>query len=108
VDLSLVLRRPPTCPSDRLPAERLDDLCAALRQHGLTVRDDPAAREKLAELRALYEPFAAALSGYFSLALPDIHPHHDGRPDNWQTSAWMRRAFGFGALSADPRDDHFD
>ena len=31
----------------------------------------------------------------------------DERPDNWRTSAWMRRADPITALGADPRDDHF-
>jgi hypothetical protein len=29
--------------------------------------------------------------------------------DNWQTSAWMRKASGLGTLASDdPRDDHKD
>jgi hypothetical protein len=60
----------------------------------------------LRELRALYEPFVTALARYFRLMVPDIWPADD-RPDNWQTSAWMRRAGPLTALGANPRDEHF-
>jgi hypothetical protein len=107
VDLSLVLGRPPReMAADRLPEARLRDLLAALRAAGVAVRDDPAALARLTELRGLYEPFAAALAGYFRLTLPVIWPEAE-RPDNWQTSAWMRRADPITALGADPKDDHF-
>lgn len=106
VDLSLVLGRPPGETADRLPEARLRDLLAALKAAGVAVRDDPAALARLAELRGLYEPFAAGLAGYFRLALPPIWPEGE-RPDNWQTSAWMRRAGPLTALGADPKDEHF-
>ncbi len=107
VDLSLVMRRPPgamTC--NRLPDERLKELLAALQSRGVTIHDDSAARAELTELRQLYEPFASALAGYFRLTLPDIWPT-DARPDNWQTSAWMRRASPLTSLGAERGDDHF-
>ena len=107
VDLALVLRQPPAAVEDRLPAERLEKLLLALRAAGVVVRDDEAARAKLAELRGLYEPFAAALSAYLHLPLPPVW-REGGGPDNWQTSAWMRRAAGLTNLAPDPRDDHFD
>jgi Ion channel len=108
VDLGLVLRRPPEAPAeDRLPDARLGELVAALRAAGVRVRDDAAARTRLAELRALYEPFVAGLAGYFRLAVPALWPAEE-KPDNWQTSAWMRRADPLAALGAAPGDDHFD
>jgi hypothetical protein len=107
VDIALVLRqRPADPPQDRLPAERLTELLTALGAAGVVVREDEAARQKLAELRGLYEPFAQALAEYLRLALPPVWPPAGG-PDNWQTSAWMRRAGGFATLAPDPRDDHF-
>ena len=56
----------------------------------------------------MYEPFVNALSRYFLLALPTVLA--DSTPvDNWQTSAWMRRTDGIGALSLpEPDDDHRD
>ena len=107
VDLALVLRRPPrTGIANRLPEARLRELLTALRVAGVAVRDDAIALARLSELRGLYEPFSAALAGYFRLSLPDVWPLGD-KPDNWQTSAWMRRASPLTALGADPKDDHF-
>jgi hypothetical protein len=107
VDLSLVMRRAPrTMPADRLPETRLKELLAALRAAGVSVRDDAGALARLTELRGLYEPFAAALGQYFRLPLADVWPAED-KPDNWQTSAWMKRAGPVTALGADPADEHF-
>jgi hypothetical protein len=110
VDLGLVLRRRPEPPhEDRLPDARLAELLAALRAAGVKVRDDPGAKAKLAELRGLYEPFVAGLAGYFRLSVPVVWPVEE-RPDNWQTSAWMRHAAPLTALGGPgpPADDHFD
>jgi hypothetical protein len=108
VDLALVLRRlPEKPPRDRLPEARLTELCTALHEAGVPIRNDATARAKLGELRGLYEPFAAAMADDFLLTVADIWPATE-RPDNWQTSAWMRRAGPLTALGVDPRDDHFD
>jgi hypothetical protein len=106
VDLALILRRPPQDHAGRLPPARLKALCEALRAAGMQARDDEAAAAALAELRALYEPAAAALADFLRLALPDVWPE-DGRPDNWQTSAWAGRAAPLGSLGGPPSDDHF-
>ncbi len=52
------------------------------------------------------EPFVNALSRHFLLPLPPVLS--DSPPvDNWQTSAWMRRTGGIGALALpEPGDDH--
>jgi hypothetical protein len=106
VDLSLVMRRAPKAmPSDRLPEARLKELLAALRTAGVNVRDDAGAIARLTELRGLYEPFVAALGQYFRHPLTDVWPA-DEKPDNWQTSAWMKRAGPVTGLGAGP-DEHF-
>jgi hypothetical protein len=107
VDLAQVYQVPPTEPEpDRLPADRLRRLRAELGVAGLALRDGAAADRTLAELRGMYEPFLAALSRFFLLELPPVLP--DSTPvDNWQTSAWMRRTRGLGALAAEA-DDHAD
>jgi hypothetical protein len=110
VDLGLVLRRPPQTPTeDRLPEARLVELLSALQAAGVKVRDDQAARTRLAELRGLYEPFVAGLAAFFHLVIPTVWPV-DEKPDNWQTSAWMRRADPLHTLgaAAPEDDDHFD
>jgi hypothetical protein len=107
VDLALVLHRPPQMKvGERLPDERLDELLAGLQKAGTAVRPSPGAKAKLAELRGLYEPYAAALADYLRLSLPPVWPGVGG-PDNWQTSAGMRRAASLAHLAANI-DDHFE
>jgi len=109
VDLAMAFRQRPRPPApDRLPPERLARLRDALRDAGLALRDGAAADARLTELRGLYEPFVNALAEFLLIDLPSVNP--DREPvDNWQTSAWMRRAAGIGELPAvDPRDDHAD
>jgi hypothetical protein len=107
VDLALLFRRPPQTPmADRLPAKRFEELRELLGGAGMGLRDGPAAQAKLAELRGMYEPFVDALSRHFLFNLPPIVP--DKPPvDNWQTSAWMRRAPGIVRLPV-VGDEHFD
>ena len=92
----------------RLPPERLGRLREELATAGLELREGEAMDRKLGELRGMYEPFVNALARYFLLALPPVLS--DSTPvDNWQTSAWMRRIGGIGALSPpEPGDDHRD
>jgi hypothetical protein len=84
----------------------LQELREELRAAGVPLREGAAVDAKLTELRGLYEPFVSALGQYLRFTLPPVRP--DKPPvDNWQTSAWMRRAAGFGELPA-PGDDHSD
>jgi hypothetical protein len=108
VDLALVFKRPPIAPDpDRLPAEQLRQLRTQLADAGLPLRDGPAVDAKLAELRAMYEPFVNALAQHFLFALPPILPDK-AVVDNWQTSAWTRRTPGIGSLPVvHEGDEHF-
>lgn len=107
VDLALVFRRPPLGPvGDRWPEASLEKLCLTLRSAGLEMRDEPGVRATLLELRAMYEPFVAALARHFLFSLPPVFPEKPA-VDNWQTSAWMRRVPGIGRLPG-AGDDHFD
>jgi Ion channel len=106
VDLSLVLRRPPRDGADRLPETRLRELLKVLKGTGVAVREDAGAHERLASLRGLYEPFAAALARHFRLFLPDVWLEGD-KPDNWQKSAWIRWTDSLNTLGTDPADEHF-
>ena len=105
VDLAQVFSRPKELPKgdERLPDDRLRELCAALRESGAAVRDDEATVAKLRELRGLYEPFVVVLAGSLRVNVPPVWPEGD-RPDNWQTSAWMPRAGHITSLGI----DHFD
>lgn len=105
VDLAQAFQAPPVYPkTNRLGPDRAQDLWRLLSEAGLELTDVGAMEKKLAELRGMYEPFVQALSLRFMLPLPPVM--HDGEPvDNWQTSAWMRRAKGFRQLAAAAVDD---
>ncbi len=107
VDLSqVVLVRPVEPPEDRLSPELLRLLRSRLRESGLELAEGALAENLLTEFRAMYEPFVQALSDRFLMPLPPIVTTSDP-VDNWQTSAWMRRARGIGQLrAAEPGDDH--
>jgi ion channel len=109
VDLALVLQTPPIFgDSGRFSLDRWRQLKVELEASGMPVREGPAAEQKFAELRGMYEPFVAALSLWFRYDLPEVFPERTS-VDNWQTSAWMRRTAGIGELAAlDAADDHFD
>jgi hypothetical protein len=109
VDLALTFRTPPVAPvPDRLPAEGLARLRDELGGAGVVMPDGPAVEARLAELRAMYEPFVNALARHLLFALPAFVPDKPA-VDNWQTSAWTRRTPGIGSLPGRPDgDDHFD
>jgi hypothetical protein len=98
--------RPVDPPSDRLPPERWKVLRETLGRAGLELQDSDATQRRLKELRGMYEPFLTALSLRFLMPLPPVFLDHDP-VDNWQTSAWMRRARGFHQLTQTP-DEHED
>jgi Ion channel len=109
VDLAQVLHTSPVqSTNDRMPSEQLKRLTSQLRADGIDIREGETVDRKLAELRAMYEPFINALSAHFLLALPPLMPE-SAAVDNWQTSAWMRRTKGIGNLvPAEAGDDHQD
>ncbi|MBI3412144.1 MAG: two pore domain potassium channel family protein [Planctomycetes bacterium] len=107
VDLALVFKLPPPAPSqERLTPEQLIRLRELLLAAGLPLNQGPAFDAKLAELRAMYEPFVEALAQYFLVTLP--HFVTDKPPvDNWQTSPWTQRVPGIGQLPLPVGDEHF-
>ena len=108
VDLAQIFSAAPGHGHERLGAEQMFEMRAALAEAGWKLEDGRAAEAKLEELRAMYEPYVQALGHYLRFALPGWVPpaHHR---DNWQTSAWGRIS---GSI-ADPasvgtrQDDHF-
>ena len=90
VDLAQVFSIAPTQKiPDRLPRERYEQLYRLLCQSGVKVCRDGQSYERLRDLRALYEGYAAALSVHLSMPLPPWiaeHPHKD----NWLAVAKVR------------------
>jgi len=91
VDLSLVFKTRLQEPGeDRLPPERLALLRSQLAANGVLLRGGEESDEKLSQLRRLYEPYIAALAGYFHISVPPWIAA-ENRADNWQASVWDRR-----------------
>jgi hypothetical protein len=106
VDLSLVFGTRPRQPEyDRLPPDKLVELRTKLAAAGIRLREEDA-ELKLAGLRAMYEPYVAALASYFRLKVPPWIAEQ-GRSDNWQVSNWERRAASPEQLRAKGKGDHF-
>jgi len=107
VDLALVLRTPPKPPEpDRLPGELCATVWEQFEQAGVKLQDHETVRQRLTELRGMYEPFVNALSERLLMSLPAIVAH-EPIWDNWQRSAWMKRTPGIGKLPGAASDEHF-
>jgi Ion channel len=107
VDISLVFRIKPIPPeTNRLPSGELERLRSLFKSDGLVFPDGPATEARLAELRAMYEPFVNGLAQYFLFQLPGFFPERP-KADNWQTSAWTPRTPGIRDLPSLERGDHF-
>lgn len=70
---------------DRLPPDHLAHLRDVLVQAHIELDRGPEADAKLAELRAMYEPYVWALADFLLLPLPPWVPEPDAS-DNWQDS----------------------
>ena len=97
VDLCLIFRLPPSNPAEeRLTPSEVSSVFAVASIPQPMLAQSAA---KLSELRVLYEPFLQAVADYFCLRLPRFVPD-SSKPDNWQTSAWTKRAPGITELPA--------
>jgi hypothetical protein len=106
VDIALVFHTSPILPDPgRLPPEQCQRLRAQLRAAGLELAEGEAVEARLAQLRGTYEPFVEALAAHFCMKLPLFIPEKEAI-DNWQTTAWARRAPGFEKLALEG-DEHF-
>jgi hypothetical protein len=116
VDLAQVVnaKHDPTAP-DRLPPQEYEALRAALEAAGLRLRSDEYGRDKLAKLRAMYEPYVLATGRNLMLTPPQwrLAEKHQ---DNWQAGPWDRliQAQGLAILGQKPKvvgpmvgEDHF-
>ena len=95
VDLAQIFNRRPIANapaggvSDRLPPARCHELYDMLTASGIELCYNDASRERLRQMRGLYEPYAEALSRFLLMPLPEwfsLQP----RKDNWQTVARLR------------------
>lgn len=116
VDLAQVVnaRLDPTAP-DRLPEVELDALRGVLESAGLHLRNDDYARDKLAKLRLMYEPYVHSTGRNLLMTLPPWR-HPEKLRDNWQAGPWDRviQARGLAILGQKPGatptvvgEDHF-
>jgi hypothetical protein len=79
-------------PPTRLPDEELDRLCDLLSAAGFVLCGDLGRRDRLLEVRRLYEPHAQALAEYLHLDLPLWSPPPTGpqRRDAWSRVDGLR------------------
>jgi len=100
--------------SDRLPNQEYEALRQRLEAAGLKLRSDEYGREKLARLRAMYEPYVHA-TGRNLMLTPPPWKHPETVRDNWQAGPWDRlvQARGLAVLGQKPAvtprvdGDHF-
>lgn len=71
----------------RLSPEDLSELRRRLAENGLRLRDDAKADEKLAKLRALYEPYVEGTARNLRINLPGWIPR-EVKKDNWRSGPW--------------------
>ncbi|MGD0835486.1 MAG: potassium channel family protein [Polyangia bacterium] len=94
--------------TDRLPGKELSRLRKALSAKGLRLREGAEAEEKLAALRAMYEPYVNALARSLVIVLPPwMYPEE--RYDNWQVAPWDEAiaARNRASVSSYHSEDHF-
>ncbi len=98
---------------ERLVEEDFNRLRETLLAAGLKLRADDQARQKLARLRSMYEPYVHSMGKRLMLSLPPWQ-HPERARDNWQAGPWDRviQAKGLAVLSQKPVatrgiEDHF-
>ncbi len=91
---------------DRLPEEELEALRNSLSAAGLKLRSDDYARQKLARLRSMYEPYVHA-TGRNLMLNPPLWRHPEKVRDNWQAGPWDRliQARGLAVLAQKSRKE---
>ncbi|PWU25487.1 MAG: two pore domain potassium channel family protein [Candidatus Rokuibacteriota bacterium] len=87
-DLAFMFNAEPLPPDpERLGHEGFAQLFALAQDSGLELRDEDEVRARLHEIRAKYEPYAAALARWLELRLPEWLPSPEAEA-NWRRSAW--------------------
>jgi Ion channel len=99
--------RPRTDAPDRLVPEQYARLHASLVQAGYELRNDEASKQKLKELREMYEPYLHALARYLCVELPPWILASE-ITENWKTSAWGRiSGISHRGHAAENVEEHF-
>jgi len=114
VDLAQVVNaRYDPAAAERLPDADFEVLRQTLAASGLKLRTGDEARQKLAKLRSMYEPYVHSTARNLMVALPPWQPLAKTR-DNWQAGPWDRilQAKGLAVLGQKPvqprsSEDHF-
>jgi hypothetical protein len=88
VDLARIFSpRPRALEMDRLAPPEFARLREALTSAGIPIREGEETDHRLAELRAMYEPYATGLSSHLIMPLPSWVPPAGAPADNWQRTA---------------------
>jgi hypothetical protein len=100
---------------ERLPDEDFDRLRVTLAAASMQLRTTDDARQKLAKLRSMYEPYVHSTAVNLMITLPPWR-HAEKQRDNWQAGPWDRiiQAKGLAVLGQkmvtpvlSASDDHF-
>lgn len=106
VDLAQIFIREPKVPqTERLTRGDFERLRTNLAAAGFPIKSEPAAYDRLEELRRLYEPYVNSLGEFLVMELPPWVPN-DKRRDNWQTTAW-NKGKSSPAAEEHRHEDHF-
>ena len=106
VDISQASHAKPRLPDpDRLPPEDFRSLVSHLAQNNVKLKDAAMAESTLSSLRALYEPYVAAMAARLRLTLPPWRAPEDER-DAWRTSKWDSGTSRITGISSQDLDDH--
>jgi hypothetical protein len=82
----------PKAPPERLDTSSFRRLCDMAQDGGLELADLDQTHRQLDELRAMYEPYAIALSTRLELTLSPWVGAEE--PENWRIAAWRSRQTG--------------
>ena len=85
--------------AERLTDEGFENLRQTLAAAGLKLRSSDEARQKLAKLRSMYEPYVHSTARTLMLTMPPWQRPEKTR-DNWQAGPWDRLIQAKGAGSA--------
>ena len=98
---------------ERMTDANFQSLRETLADVGLKLRSTDEARQKLAKLRSMYEPYVHSTAVQLMVSLPPWQ-HPSKARDNWQAGPWDRmiQAKGLAVLGQKPSqaqgiEDHF-